>query len=89
MGCKNWGVPAENVPTEVFGALEGITPGMAGVVHSPHLPPGPPGSGPAVLFARSGITTAWDSKYPNLLELAEACDVPADGHAAPECATPV
>jgi ferredoxin len=75
-GLRDWGVKAENVHTEVFGALEAITPGMAQVVHTPHLPQGPPGSGPSVSFARSGITTAWDPKYQSLLELAEACDVP-------------
>ncbi|MBZ5630111.1 MAG: MOSC domain-containing protein [Acidobacteriia bacterium] len=75
-GLQNWGVLAENVHTEIFGALEGITPGMARVDHTPHLPQGPPGSGPSVSFARSGITVAWDPKYQSLLELAEACDVP-------------
>jgi len=75
-GLANWPVPAANVHTEVFGALDGITPGMAGVDHTPHQPAGPPGSGPSVSFARSGIAVAWDSKYPSLLELAEACDVP-------------
>jgi len=75
-GLRNWGVPTENVHTEVFGALEGITPGMARVEHTPHVPEWAPGSGPSVSFARSGITTAWDSKYQSLLELAEACDVP-------------
>jgi ferredoxin-NADP reductase/MOSC domain-containing protein YiiM len=74
-GLRNWGVIADNVHTEVFGALEGITPGMARVDHTPHLPQGPPGSGPFISFARSGITTAWDSKYQSLLEVAEACDV--------------
>jgi len=62
--------------TEVFGSLEAITPGMAQVDHAPHPPPGPPGSGPPVSFARSGITAAWDPKFASLLELAEACDVP-------------
>ena len=75
-GLGNWGVPAENVHTEIFGSLEPITPGMAQVNHTPHLPQGPPGSGPPVSFARSGITTAWDPKFASLLELAEACDVP-------------
>jgi ferredoxin-NADP reductase/MOSC domain-containing protein YiiM len=75
-GLKSWGVPAENVHTEIFGALETITPGMAQVEHTPHLPQGPPGPGPAVSFARSGITAAWDPKFASLLELAEACDVP-------------
>jgi ferredoxin-NADP reductase/MOSC domain-containing protein YiiM len=75
-GLRNWGVLAGNVHTEVFGSLEAITPGMAQVVHTPHLPQGSPGSGPPVSFARSGITAAWDPKFANLLELAEACDVP-------------
>ena len=75
-GLRSWGVPDENVHEEVFGALEGITPGMAKVDHTPHLPDGPPGSGPSVSFARSGITAEWDPKYQSLLELAEACDVP-------------
>jgi ferredoxin len=75
-GLQNWGVPADNVHTEIFGALESITPGMAQVTHTPHQPEGPPGSGPPVSFARSGITVSWDSKFASLLELAEACDVP-------------
>jgi ferredoxin-NADP reductase/MOSC domain-containing protein YiiM len=75
-GLRNWGVLAGNVHTEIFGSLEAITPGMAQIVHTPHLPQGPPGSGPPVSFARSGITAAWDPKFGSLLELAEACDVP-------------
>jgi len=46
------------------------------VFYTPHLPQGPPGSGPLVSFARSGIIAAWDPKFASLLELAEACDVP-------------
>jgi ferredoxin-NADP reductase/MOSC domain-containing protein YiiM len=75
-GLRTWGVLAGNVHTEIFGSLEAITPGMAQVDHTPHLPQGPPGSGPPVSFARSGITAAWDPKFASLLELAEACDVP-------------
>ena len=75
-GLRNWGVLAGNVRTEIFGSLEAVTPGMAQVAHTPHLPQGQPGSGPQVSFARSGITTAWDPKFGSLLELAEACDVP-------------
>jgi ferredoxin-NADP reductase/MOSC domain-containing protein YiiM len=75
-GLQTWGVPADNVHTEIFGALESITPGMAQVDHTPHQPQGPSGSGSAVSFARSGITVNWDSKFASLLELAEACDVP-------------
>ena len=73
---QDWGVPAGNVRTEIFGSLEAIMPGMAQVAHTPHLPSGLPGSGPPVSFARSGITAAWDPKFGSLLELAEACDVP-------------
>jgi ferredoxin-NADP reductase/MOSC domain-containing protein YiiM len=75
-GLRSWGVLAENVHTEIFGTLEAITPGMAQVVHTPHLPEGSAGSGPQVSFARSGITAAWDPKFASLLELAEACDIP-------------
>ncbi len=71
-----WGALAENVHMEVFGALEGITPGVERIDHTPHLPQGPPGSGPSVSFARSGIAVVWDRKFGSLLELAEACDVP-------------
>ena len=75
-GLRNWGVLAENVHAEIFGVLESITPGMARVVRTPHVPQGHRGSGPEVSFARSGITVAWDRRFGSLLELAEACDVP-------------
>jgi len=41
-GLRTWGVLAENVHTEIFGSLEAITTGVAQVVHTPHLPQGPP-----------------------------------------------
>jgi ferredoxin-NADP reductase/MOSC domain-containing protein YiiM/ferredoxin len=75
-GLRGWGVPAANILMEVFGALEGITPGMAPVAHTQHPPAGAAGSGPAISFARSGLTVPWDGKFRSLLELAEACDVP-------------
>jgi MOSC domain-containing protein YiiM/ferredoxin-NADP reductase len=75
-GLRDWGVLTGNVHTEIFGPLDAITPGMAHVEHTPHLPQGPSGSGPPVSFARSGITAAWNPKFGSLLELAEACDVP-------------
>ncbi|HTR24521.1 MAG TPA: MOSC and FAD-binding oxidoreductase domain-containing protein [Terriglobales bacterium] len=76
VGLQNWGVPAQSVHTEIFGALESITPGLAQTMHAPHQPQGPSGTGPSVSFARSGITAPWDPKYQSLLQLAEACDVP-------------
>jgi ferredoxin len=45
-------------------------------LRAPHPPAGEPGDGPAVSFARSGLTVAWADGRDSLLELAEACDVP-------------
>lgn len=75
-GLSTLGVFAESMHTEIFGVLEGITPGMEAVVHTPHAPGDSSGSGPPVSFARSGVTATWDARYQNLLELAEACDIP-------------
>ena len=43
---------------------------------TPHAPEGPYGSGPKISFARAGLSVSWQDKFQNLLELAEACDVP-------------
>jgi ferredoxin-NADP reductase/MOSC domain-containing protein YiiM len=67
-----WGVAAERLHREVFG------PEPREDAPDPHPPPGPPGAGPEVAFSRSGLTISWDDRYGSLLELAEACDVPAD-----------
>lgn len=74
------GLPPSRIHTEVFGAREALTPGLATEpVRSPHQPAHIPvgASGPAVSFARSGLTVPWHPDYGTLLELAEACDVPA------------
>src|SRR6185295_12193034 len=42
----------------------------------PHAPAGPPGTGPVVTFVRSSLEVPWDDRFPSLLDLAEACDVP-------------
>ncbi|MBO0789063.1 MAG: MOSC domain-containing protein, partial [Actinobacteria bacterium] len=66
-----------HVRTEIFGAAPAQTPGIAATVQQPpHQPPGAPGDGPQVAFARSGLTVPWAAGYASLLELAEACDVP-------------
>ncbi len=71
------GLGAGQVRTEIFGARPGLTPGIAAAAAvPPHQPAGPPGAGPQVAFARSGLTARWDQRYASLLELAEACDVP-------------
>jgi len=75
-GLLRWGVCVDNVHTETFGALAGITPGLGRSAHNPHQPEGATGSGPAVSFARSGINVRWNPRFGTLLALAEACDVP-------------
>jgi ferredoxin-NADP reductase len=63
--------------TERFGSVSPINPGLVGAdVKPPHQPPGRPGTGPQLTFARSGLTVPWSDEYPSMLELAEACDVP-------------
>src|SRR6266568_3653871 len=71
------GVVGSRVHTEIFGAAPSQTPGIApAAARPPHLPPGEPGDGPQVAFARSGLTVRWDRGHASLLELAEACHVP-------------
>ena len=76
-GLAGWGVARERIHTEVFGPGESSTPGIAAApARTPHPPPGLPGPGPLVSFARSGLAVPWSPSYGSLLELAEACDVP-------------
>lgn len=77
-GLAAWGAVPERVHTEIFGTGKAFTPGIAEAVQRfPHPPPGVSGPGPRVSFARSGLDVAWDPAFKSLLELAEACDVPA------------
>ncbi len=76
-GLGGWGVARDRVHTELFTSGQPITPGVKEVPRPlPHAPPGPPGEGPSVSFARASLTVPWDPKFQSLLELAEACDVP-------------
>ena len=71
------GLAPAAIRTELFGALPSVTPGITGQASKPpHQPPGPPGTGPRVTFARSGITAAFGDDWGNVLNLADACDVP-------------
>jgi len=75
-GLAAWGVATHRIRKEIFGPGESLTPGMSVERRPVHEPVGLTGQGSQVSFARSGLTVRWDAKYPNLLELAEACDVP-------------
>jgi ferredoxin-NADP reductase/MOSC domain-containing protein YiiM len=76
-GLGNWGVARDRVHTEIFGSGHSITPGVKTAPRRlPHAPPGSPGNGPTISFARAGLTVSWDPRFQSLLELAEACDVP-------------
>jgi ferredoxin-NADP reductase/MOSC domain-containing protein YiiM len=71
------GLAPAAIHTELFGALPSINPGITGQASKPpHQPPGPAGTGPRVTFARSGITAAFRDDWGNVLNLADACDVP-------------
>ena len=71
-------IDAARIHTEPFGPAPGVTPGIAATpTRAPHAPAGQPGNGPTIQFARSDLTIPWTSDYGSLLELTEACDVPA------------
>jgi ferredoxin-NADP reductase/MOSC domain-containing protein YiiM len=71
------GIDPAHIHNELFGALPSINPGLAGQTREPpHQPAGPPGTGPLVTFARSGISTRFPTGWRSVLELADACDVP-------------
>ncbi|OBA81511.1 sulfurase [Mycobacterium sp. 1164966.3] len=72
------GLDPVRIHTELFGALPPINPGIVAgsSCNRPHPPAGKPGTGPPITFSRSGLTVNWSSDYRNILDLAEACDVP-------------
>jgi ferredoxin-NADP reductase/MOSC domain-containing protein YiiM len=70
------GVPTSRLHSEIFGSRGSSTPGINEQRPSPHAPAGPAGKGPRISFARSGLSVDWDSRFQNLLDLSEACDVP-------------
>ncbi len=71
------GLQAARIHSEVFGAAPALTPGIeTRPLPMPHSPAGAVGHGPALTFARSGLTVAWRDDFASILEFAEACDVP-------------
>jgi ferredoxin-NADP reductase/MOSC domain-containing protein YiiM len=72
------GLEPAHIHSELFGARPPINPGIVNGAPGkpPHAPAGTPGTGPSITFARSGLTVNWSAEYGNILDLAEACDVP-------------
>ncbi|OBF87869.1 sulfurase [Mycobacterium sp. 852002-51163_SCH5372311] len=72
------GLDPVRIHSELFGVLPPINPGIVdgSPCNRPHPPAGKPGTGPSITFSRSGLTVNWSSHYRNILDLAEACDVP-------------
>ena len=76
-GLAAAGIPSDRIYSETFGALGAINPGLTDSIRpAPHLPPGEPGFGPLVTFARSGLSVPFDPADRRVLELADRCDVP-------------
>ena len=74
-----FGIAPQRIHAEIFSGDNSKTPGGIRATHkAPHPPADEDNTGPLVSFARSGIAARWNaSKYQSILELAEACDVPA------------
>ena len=71
------GIAAGRIHTELFAALPAINPGLTAQARpAPHPPAGPPGTGPLITFARSGLSVPFGAAYRSVLDLADACDVP-------------
>jgi ferredoxin-NADP reductase/MOSC domain-containing protein YiiM/ferredoxin len=75
---SSFGIALDRIYIETFNGGESMTPGVVSAVSRvPHPPKDEANTGPLVSFARSGIAAHWNgSAYQNILELAEACDVP-------------
>ena len=77
VGLTAWGVAANRIHSELFGAGPVFTPGIAASQpKAAHVPLGAVGAGPLVSFARSGLNVRCGPDFQSILELAEACDVP-------------
>ena len=70
------GVAREAIHQEVFGSTGRLEPGVTRTETKPPHLPFPLGTGHLVSFTRTGLSVPWDDRFKNLLELAEACDIP-------------
>ena len=71
-GLAELGVEPARVLREAFGGPDSRQ-ARSGAAHPPAVPEG---EGPKVILLRSGLSTRWSDRFGNLLELAEACEVP-------------
>src|ERR1700736_1815045 len=63
-GLAAWGIAASRIHTEFFGGGPSNPPGVAAPPRRPpHLQAGPPGAGPLVSFARSGLNVRWGPAF--------------------------
>lgn len=65
------GIEPARIFTEAFGPSA-----VPNRTAAPHPPNGTPGGGPSITFSRSGLEVPFSDRFANLLEFAEACDVP-------------
>lgn len=77
LALRQWGIAPSCLHAEVFGAGTPQTPGLQEDRGPVHPPAGEPGTGALVTFVRSGLAVRWGTRFQSLLELAEACEVPA------------
>ena len=76
-GIGALGVAGVHIHTEAFGTQGALTPGIVTApARPPHQLDGAPGTGPLISFVRTAVNVRWNDEFANILELAEACDVP-------------
>ena len=73
-----FGISPERIHIEAFQGSEPMAPGIVDrAMRIPHQPKDDADTGPLISFARSGVAAHWKATaYQNILEMAEACDVP-------------
>lgn len=69
---QSLGIPENQIRYEAFGNYSSKIQSLI----APHLPPDNTGDGPLVTFTKSKISFPWNTRFANLLEAAEACDIP-------------
>lgn len=71
---KQYEIPEERIRFELFGNFLSTDPNAP----APHVPAGIPGDGPGITLIKSNLSFNWNPRFGNLLEMIEACNVPAN-----------